>query len=218
MRPLIEKSEVNQICDFGCGDGFYLKYFGSLSPKKNYFGIDISHSMIERAKQNAPFAKLKVSQKGIDFQNDFDLIYAIAVFAHIKDDIIPGILENIYQKLKPGGRFVMFEQTGYTRREGETWCRRQTKEYIGFASTAGFEIDTRHLISFPAHRFFENRIAPYYIRICMEGSNHHERCINANKSMLFKMISNVMVALTKKPISADSGSFDGNSFYVFKKI
>ena len=75
MKPLIMNSAVKDVCDFGCGDGWYLRYFESLDPVKRYYGIDISTSMIDRAKHAAPFANLQVSQMGISFENAFDLIY-----------------------------------------------------------------------------------------------------------------------------------------------
>lgn len=173
MNPLIESNAVKHICDFGCGDGWYIHHFGSLYPEKRYYGVDISLSMIERAKQTVPFAKLKVSQNGIDFENTFDLIYAIAVFQHIKDDMLPIFFKNIYEHLIPGAKFAFFEATGFKRSEGETWYRRTTLEYVDFAKDAGFEIEQRRLIVFPAHRFFERRIAPYVKRFFINGCQRH---------------------------------------------
>ena len=218
VEPLIKDDSVRDICDFGCGDGWYIKHFGDLYPYKYFYGLDISTSMIECAKKNAPFAKLQVSQKGIDFENTFDLIYAIAVFQHIKDDIIPNIFINIYDHLKSKATFVFFEATGFKRSAGNTWYRRNTQEYLGFARDAGFKIEQSRVIAFPAHRFFERRIAPYFVRFFVNGSDSHERNINANKTCFFRFLSALFMNFTRQPIRPDDGCTDGNSFYILRKL
>ena len=64
LCPLNGKIEVNQIYDFGCGDGFYLKYFGSLSPKE-LFRHRYPHSMIERQNKMRLCCRFK---KGLIFK------------------------------------------------------------------------------------------------------------------------------------------------------
>jgi SAM-dependent methyltransferase len=173
--------------------------------------------MLARARTAAPFATLQISDRGINFENNFDLIYAIAVFAHIKDNLIPALFENIYRHLKSEGMFVFFEQTGRCRLSGETWHRRTTWEYIRYAEDAGLNIEKRKLIAFPLHRIFERRLAHYYQRFFVKGADHHERCINANKSFLFKFMSNLALHLSKEPYRNDEGVIDGNTLYICRK-
>ncbi len=217
MKPLIANDDVKDVCDFGCGDGWYIRFWESLYPDKRYYGIDISSTMIGRARNAAPFANLRVSQTGIDFEDTFNLIYAIAVFQHIKDDVIHGLFSNIFTHLKPGSRFALFEATGFNRSEGEAWCRRTTLEYIELVAHAGFEIERRYLIAFPLHRFFEKRVAPLFIRLFAKGSSHHERWISANKQHLFKIMSTMFLNLTKQAVQPDEGCCDGNTLYVLKR-
>jgi len=218
LEPLVVDNNVKDICDFGCGDGWYIQYFGRLCPSKKYYGIDISASMLERAKQTAPFAELHVSQTGINVENLFDLIFAIAVFAHIKDSLVHTLFMNIYDHLKSGARFILFEQTGPKRREGETWCRRTTQEYVRYAKNAGFKVEQRRLIAFPAHRFFEKRIAPYFTRFFCNGSNEHKCSLNANKSYFFKLMSTIALYCTIRPLKTDNGDIEGNTLYILKKL
>lgn len=217
MDTLLSKPSVETICDFGCGDGYYLQYFGNLYPEKKFYGIDISRSMIECAERKAPFAHLRIMHDKINFDNTFGLIYSIAVFSHIQDDRVSFIFSNLFQKIAPGGNLVIFEQTGPTRKEGNTWCRRTTREYIELAYGAGFSVEKRCLITFPAHRLFERWIAPYFIKLFISGGSHHERCIQANNSLLYRTMSEVFLYMTPKPIRTDDGAQDGNTFYVFKK-
>jgi trans-aconitate methyltransferase len=57
MNPLISIPQVKDVCDFGYGAGNYIKHFGELCPEKRYYGVDISSSMIERARTLSPFAE-----------------------------------------------------------------------------------------------------------------------------------------------------------------
>jgi len=217
IEPLIANATVKDVCDFGCGDGWYIQYFGNRYPAKKYYGLDISRSMLECAKRASPFATLRHGDR-IDFANHFDLIYSIAVLQHVPDDVIKKLFANINETLCTKGRFVFFEATGVKRTEGETWYRRTTYEYARFAEDAGFEIEQRQLIAFPFHNLFERKIAPYYKRFIVRGFDSNERSINANKSVLFKFLSLLFLNATKEPLRADDGMIDGNTLYISRKI
>jgi SAM-dependent methyltransferase len=217
MYPLISDATVEDICDFGCGDGYYLHHFGRLYPNKRYYGVDISPTMLERARHNAPFAQFRLSRSGIDFEHTFDLVYAVTVFAHIHDDLLQSLMRSIYGHLRPGGRFILFEQTGVYRMQGTTWCQRTTQEYVTEAISIGFSVNQRILISFPAHRFFEKYVAPAIRKALAPGRPHHERCIRANRSIFFRTISKAFLGMTKTPMKEDKGAQDGYTFYVFEK-
>ena len=40
------------VCDFGCGDGVYVREFAKTYPFCSFHGVDISEQMIERAEKN----------------------------------------------------------------------------------------------------------------------------------------------------------------------
>jgi SAM-dependent methyltransferase len=199
INLFIESEDIKSVCDFGCGDGEYIRYFGNKYPDKNYFGVDISASMIERAKRTVSFAKFHVSANGITFKNKFDLIYSIAVFAHIEDKQIPLLFDNIYKHLNFPGRFILFEQTGHRRRQGKTWNRRTTDEYISLALKSGFRIEQRCLIVFPIHRFFEKKVHPliiFFMKLFKVGHDSHERCLIANQSRTYQAISKIFLSIS----------------------
>lgn len=218
LAPIIAENAITHICDFGCGDGWYLRYFADRYPDKHWYGVDISTSMIERARRACPLAVLQKSSTGIPFAQDFDLIYAIAVFAHISDDkTIASLFTDIYRKLKPSGRFLLFEATGFEHRAGPTSCRRTTQEYLTYATKHGFIVEQHHLIAFPFHRFFETRIVPRYCKLFVRGKNPYERCIGANRQFFYRFLSSFMCRFTVSPVRNDVGKQDGNTFYVLKK-
>ena len=186
---------------------------------KQWYGVDLSETMIDRAKKEVPKAILEQSSDGISFQTEFDCVYAIAVFAHVLDDtVVKSIFEKIQTKLRPNGYFIMIEQTGMERRQGDFWCRRTSDEYIKMAEKCGLFVSRRTLIVFSAHRFFERRIAPYFRRFFSKGSNYTEQCINANRSLLYKALSTVMLAVSFRPVRTDNGKYEGNTMFVFKKL
>ncbi|HOV65531.1 MAG TPA: class I SAM-dependent methyltransferase [Bacillota bacterium] len=217
LKPLIECHAVKDVCDFGCGDGWYIQHFGQQYPDKRYWGVDISSSMIERARLAAPFAEFQVSQAGFDFTNAFDLVYSVAVFAHIQDKMLSTIFQNIRMTLRKGCKFALFEQTGPVRREGETWIRRTPREYTEFASNCGFDIEISCLITFPAHRFFEKYIAPMFYRWFAGGKEHHERCICANRSKIFRILSTMFLNMSRNPIRRPDCMKEGNALFILKR-
>lgn len=218
LTKLIDETGATQICDFGCGDGWYLNYLAQRYQDKKLFGVDLSESMIERARQACPEADLQVSGDGILFEDKFDLIYGFAVFAHVMDDDkVESLFRNIANKIDSNGYFLIFEQVGPQRRQWDNFCRRTSDEYIEIASKCGFYPEKRTLIAFPAHRYFEKHFLPRYKRRFIKGSNIYERYFNANKSILLRTLSSIMVAVSGSPLRPDEGKMDGNVFIVFKK-
>ncbi len=218
LDPYLKPPDVVDVCDFGCGDGWYLQHFSRTYPGKRWCGVDLSQAMIDRASRACPDATLEVSGDGITFERSFDLVYAVAVFAHVMDDgKARDLFANIFSGLKPSAPFVVFEQTGPERRGGETWCRRNTQEYVEFATEAGFAVESRQLIAYPVHRVFERWLAPAYRRFFTRGRSGRERCIRANRSRVYRWLSSAAIALSGNPLRPDDGTREGNTFYVFRK-
>ena len=75
--------------------------------EKNYYGIDISENMIEIAKNRAYKDNMRifynVSTNGLQGISDFDFIYSVSLFAHISDEDMKKMFENIYKILVRGG-------------------------------------------------------------------------------------------------------------------
>lgn len=103
ITPYLADEDIDTVCDFGCGDGWYLRHFSDGFDRKRYYGVDLSDVMIERAGNVCPVAQLRVSNAGIPFDQAFDLIYSIAVFAHVEDEDVVPLFSSIYEKLERGG-------------------------------------------------------------------------------------------------------------------
>ncbi|AMN46425.1 methyltransferase type 12 [Steroidobacter denitrificans] len=217
MDTAIAGIKAERICDFGCGDGYYMAHFSAKFPGKQWTGIDMSASMIERARIGCPHAEFHVSNDGIPTGKKFDLVYAIAVFAHILDDkILDKLVNGIAEALRPGGHFILFEQTGAAA-SGSTWRRRPAEEYISLMSRNGLDLTNRSLIAFPMHRRFEKSILGWYRRYLCSGDDLNARAIYSNRSLLFRSLSRLALILDGKRVRSDDGLIDGNTFYIFKR-
>ena len=73
LEPYIGAASVRRICDFGCGDGYYLARFSRRFVGKDWVGIDVAQSMIEQTIRACPVAKYYVSKNGIEEGESFGL-------------------------------------------------------------------------------------------------------------------------------------------------
>ncbi len=80
----------NQICDFGCGDGEYVKILSENYSNVTFHCVDISEDMIKIAKSRNTSIQItwEVSGYGIHDNRQFDYVYSSAIFAHISDDVM----------------------------------------------------------------------------------------------------------------------------------
>ena len=103
--------EVRELLDIGCGAGNQTLNLLKVFPSANCTLLDISPSMLERAKERVEAAaEGKVSIINRDFrtaelpEGGFDLIVAAAVLHHLRDDSDWTLaFSKIHSLLKPGG-------------------------------------------------------------------------------------------------------------------
>jgi len=89
-----------KVLEIGCGVGRLMK--------DGYYGIDISHEMIDIAKKRKPNCHFKVNDgRTIPYSdNFFDFVYCVLVFQHIPLDAVLGYVEEVRRVLKTGGMFI----------------------------------------------------------------------------------------------------------------
>lgn len=154
--------------DFGCGDGFYSMYLSGLFKNFQFFGCDLSQEFINYASKKAQEKSMncifKQGESTIPFESKFDIIFCIAVLAHIPPEQLKGIVKQFRQKSCKGAKVILFEQTALIAREGSTWARRTEGYYERLFDTNGFKLLRKELISFP---FFT--LASKYARLPFLG-------------------------------------------------
>ena len=93
--------EGGRILDLGCGSGRDTKYF--MDQSYDVVAIDASEKMVEATKRltNANVLQLRFDQ--INFENEFDGIWACASLLHVPETALKNILELCLQALRPTG-------------------------------------------------------------------------------------------------------------------
>ncbi|MEI6681819.1 MAG: methyltransferase domain-containing protein [Bacteroidota bacterium] len=112
IQELIEKlyagklqSPVNDILDFGCGNGLYSGTLGKLC--HNLYGVDVSENAILNSAKTNNYKELKLSNgTTIPFRDEsFDMIFSTEVLEHIENTGL--ILSELFRVLKPNGHLIL---------------------------------------------------------------------------------------------------------------
>jgi len=103
LLALLDAKPGEHVLDLGCGTGHLAERIQKTGALVS--GIDSSKDMIAQAKQNFPDIKFSVADAtNFYFDKPFDAIFSNAVLHWIKNQ--DGLIKNVYDNLKPGGRFV----------------------------------------------------------------------------------------------------------------
>ena len=105
---LIDPRPGQKILELGCGWGPMLKrIYEATGDKENLHGITLSKEQAAYNEQKNGFQ--------VEFDNfitrdypaeEYDAIYSIGAWEHVRQNEIPQLLKKLYRALKPGGRLV----------------------------------------------------------------------------------------------------------------
>ena len=90
-----------KLLDLGCGSGRDSAYFSALG--FDVTAIDGSEELCKRVKENHGIEALCLRFEDIDFQAEFDAIWACASLLHVKKADMPNVMEKVSASIKPGG-------------------------------------------------------------------------------------------------------------------
>lgn len=105
--------EGGKILDLGCGSGRDTKYF--LGKGYDVVAVDGSIEMVKLSSEYTGKKTLHMTFQEIDFEEEFDGIWACASLLHVRRDEISSILYKIYRALKPNG--VLYSSFKYGDKE-----------------------------------------------------------------------------------------------------
>ena len=207
LAECIMNNRIRSVCDYGCGDGEYIRLLvnylkHSKTDKRiiEWGGCDLSKEMIKQAErvcQSVEHIEFGVSATGIPKCRLYDMVYSVAVFAHIDDLLMKNLFDSFRNNLTRNGKLIICEQVGTKRIEGETYTRRTIDEYKSILQKAGFVIEEIKLIDFWVHRIiFERRLAKYFYKN-IKASTYHDRQIEANRKIGFRVCSSIFTKLSK---------------------
>jgi len=98
-----------KVLDIGTGTGKVLIALKEQCPEADYYGVDISQSMLDKIEASYGFnlsIRTMEDLQGVK-DSDFDLVTARMVFHHATN--LEEAMNEVYRVLKPGGRFVLCE-------------------------------------------------------------------------------------------------------------
>jgi trans-aconitate methyltransferase len=146
------------VIDFGCGTGAAFSTIRRLLGAGEVIGIDVSAAELEIARRENPWAS---AYQPDDAPGNLsaDLVYSNGTFHHIPPADRPGVVGRLFNQLKPGGLFALWENNPWnpgTRmvmkripfdRDAITLSASETRRLL---RSAGFEIlRTDFLFIFP---------------------------------------------------------------------
>lgn len=109
-RLQVVQASTKVILDFGCGIGSSAPILRSMPGVQSYFGIDQSVGLLEKARRqyaNEHNRFLSIEQHQPD--GTVDLVFSNGVFHHIPLAERAGAVDHVYQSLKAGGIFALWE-------------------------------------------------------------------------------------------------------------
>lgn len=130
-----------RILDLGCGTGRDSLYFS----KKGFsvLPVDGSKEMCRLATEISGIMAEQICFEDLEFDQEFDAVWACASLLHVDRDELPVILQKINRALKPSGLFYMSFKYGNTQRESNgRYFTDMTEKDISYLcnSATGFSI------------------------------------------------------------------------------
>ena len=162
------------VLDYGCGTGSATPFILECLNPELLIGVDISSASLEVARENFDRSDISFEPIGQPREIFFDVAFCNGVFHHIAPDERQASLQYIFQSLRPGGIFALFENNPWNPATRYVMSRcafdhdaitLSPFEARSRMKNSGFRIlTTRHLFMFPAFlkhlRFLESPLSP----------------------------------------------------------
>jgi ubiquinone/menaquinone biosynthesis C-methylase UbiE len=144
LVKLLDLKPGIRLLDLGCGTGRALGYANKLvKGQGEFYGIDISAGMIEKANANFPGREnihfYQTSADSLPFENGFfDFVISSNSFHHYFDPV--KALVEVRRVLKPGGKAYILDLTsdGFFARMIDQRSRAKEKEHVKYYSSPEF--------------------------------------------------------------------------------
>jgi SAM-dependent methyltransferase len=105
-----EAMKVGRVLDFGCGTGTATRFLLGAFPGCEIVGTDPSEASLEVARRDhAGLAAEFIAPRDLSRAGTADLAYCNGVFHHIPPAERPGAARSVFEALRPGGWFALWE-------------------------------------------------------------------------------------------------------------
>jgi SAM-dependent methyltransferase len=105
LRALPDFSAIHEVLEVGCGTGVVLAELQRVFPAARVIGMDLFDEGLAFARKRFSGTLVQGDVLTHEFAHPFDLIGIFDVLEHLDDDA--GILQRLWQQLKPGGYLVL---------------------------------------------------------------------------------------------------------------
>lgn len=125
------------VLDLGCGPGRLGHTLARRHPEAKIYGLDISATMLEMSRKNAPDTWVPYLADGVSIPDrEFDAVYCVTVFQHLEHALCVKYIEQIWERLAPGGDLMFTYAIG----NEDTFLSHQTSTDLVFTwlDNAGF--------------------------------------------------------------------------------
>ena len=107
LQALLPDLAGREVVDLGCGFGWFSRWAASAGAT-DVLGIDLSHNMLARARQETADPRITYRQQDLDHLElppaRFDFAYSSLTLHYLAD--LDRLFRTVHRSLKPGARFV----------------------------------------------------------------------------------------------------------------
>jgi ubiquinone/menaquinone biosynthesis C-methylase UbiE len=141
MVSLLDLDENQHLLDLGCGTGWAVRYAAKLvNERGEFYGIDISSKMIEKAKADSKDYKkvffYQTSAEQLPFENNFfDHVICSNSFHHYFNS--GKVLSEVYRVLKPNSKVYILDVTsdGIIAKMMDRSARKMEAQHVRYYSS-----------------------------------------------------------------------------------
>jgi len=123
LKKMLPEFVGKKVLDLGCGYGWHCRY-AIENGAQSAIGIDISEKMLQKAREINQLDNIKYEQSALEdvaFNDEtFDVVISSLTFHYIQ--AYDALIRNVYNWLKPNGRFVFsVEHPVFTAEGSQDW-------------------------------------------------------------------------------------------------
>lgn len=188
------------ILELGCGPGGNLKYIVEQQKPKEFFGVDISQTMIDLANQNLSQYKdnvklYKIDGKTLPFEDQsIDLSFTVTVLQHNTDaEMFSNLVRELCRVTK--AEIVIMEDIGDSNqlcKKGESFIARQVDVYRNIFEEYDFKLVDISFLNTKISKFWRRLVYKIY---CTFVNRQHKE--GEPVSTFFKLLIGTPMFLTR---------------------
>jgi len=108
VTPLLRKKAIEQVVEFGCGNGAWMAHLKNHWPIEKFMGIDISKEQIELCRQNFPYMQFSASEILTWMETNSGDSTAYLTNCGVLEYLSQASVERLFELIASGGNNLLF--------------------------------------------------------------------------------------------------------------